>query len=123
MPLAELPCERASREIIPSIRAALVKYLIEKKNLSRYSVAKLLGITPASVTNYMKGERGNSLVEQLLMSDEYIGIIELMASIILQHNGLYDKDAYTQYKDLVCKLCSQINEAAKKANCPPEHKH
>ncbi len=122
MPLAELPCEKASRLIIPSIRAALVKYLIEHRNLTRYHVAKLLGITPASVTNYMKGERGTKLIEQLLMNQDYYRVIEKMADVIIRNRGLYTDSAYVQYKDLVCTLCSQLNEAAKKANCPP-HGH
>ncbi len=116
--IAELPCERASRVIIPSIRAALVRHLVENKKISRYNVAKLLGITPASVTNYMKGERGDPELEKRILSEEkYYRIIEVMANLILSSKGLGDPKTYVRFRELVCTICSGLNEVAQRAGC------
>jgi len=118
MPAAELPCEKATRVIIPSIRAALVRYLVEERKMTRYSVAKLLGITPASVTYYMKGLRGDpSIEEKLLEIPEYKGVIVRMAELLIANNGIRDGKSYRTFKTMVCSVCSRLNDAARLAGC------
>ncbi len=118
MPAAELPCEKATRVIIPSIRAALVRYLVEERKMTRYSVAKLLGITPASVTYYMKGLRGDpNIEEKLLEVPEYKGVIVRIAELLLSNNGIHDGKSYRMFKTMVCSVCSRLNDAARLAGC------
>jgi len=115
--IAELPCEIASREILPSIRAAIVKYLLEK-GYSKYAVARMMGLTPASVTYYVSGKRGNPELEAKLLSNSHRRVIEKLASIIEKawRDGA-DSETYTRYRDLICKLCSGFNPAARAAGC------
>ncbi len=47
-------CEIAANEVIPLIRAKIAAILKEEYDMSVYKIAKLIGTTPASVTNYLK---------------------------------------------------------------------
>lgn len=64
-----VPCEVAMRDIIPSIKALLVKELVEH-GLSQLRAAALLGLTPAEASYYLKGKRANTTYRQVLESDQ-----------------------------------------------------
>jgi predicted transcriptional regulator len=55
-----LPSEIESKSLIPAVRAILAKDLVKAKGLKEEEVAKLLGITQAAVSNYLRGTRGDS---------------------------------------------------------------
>ena len=117
--IAELPCELASREILPSIRAAIVRVLVEERGYSKYTVAKMMGLTPASITYYMSGKRGNPDLQNKLLSGGYRRIVEMLADIVERSwkQGA-DNKSYMKYRDLVCTICSGFNPLAKAAGCP-----
>jgi predicted transcriptional regulator len=114
----ELPCEYASKVVIPSIRALIVKKLVEEYKMSRYKAAKLLGLTPAAVTYYLNGERGKKLVKQIESRPELVKIIDELSRLIAGENGIKSLETYRQYKESICKVCSEVNEYAKMAGCP-----
>ena len=55
-----LPSEIEAKSLIPAIRSILAKKLVEEKNFREEEVAKVLGITQAAVSNYIRGTRGDS---------------------------------------------------------------
>ena len=117
--ITELPCELASREILPSIRAAIVRVLVEERGYSKYTVAKMMGLTPASITYYMSGRRGNPDLQKKLLNSDYRRVVEALADIIERawKQGA-DIGAYTRYRNLVCTICSGFNPLARAAGCP-----
>jgi uncharacterized protein len=52
-----LPSEIESKSLIPAVRAILAKDLVKAKGLKEEEVAKLLGITQAAVSNYLRLKR------------------------------------------------------------------
>ncbi len=54
------PCEIIVWEVLPCIRAALAKELVEK-GLSQNETSKMLGITQAAVSQYTSKKRGTKL--------------------------------------------------------------
>jgi len=52
------PCEVVVKDILPAIRAMLVKELIEHHHLSQVEVASKLGITQPAVSQYLRMLRG-----------------------------------------------------------------
>lgn len=52
------PCEVVVKEVLPAIRAMLVKELIERHRLSQVEVAHKLGITQPAVSQYLRMLRG-----------------------------------------------------------------
>jgi len=55
-----LPAEIESRVTIPILRALTAKKLIKEMKFTQEQVAKLLGVTQAAVSNYLRGVRGLS---------------------------------------------------------------
>ena len=52
------PCEVAVKDVLPTVRAMLVKELIERHHLNQVEVAKKLGITQPAVSQYRRMLRG-----------------------------------------------------------------
>ncbi len=61
-----LPAEIESRTLIPALRAILSKRLSQKYNIHEDEISKMLGVTQAAVSNYIRGTRGDpKLIEKL----------------------------------------------------------
>ena len=60
------PCEVVVKDVLPAIRAMLVKELVERHQLSQVEVARKLGITQPAVSQYMRMLRGAGRASTLL---------------------------------------------------------
>jgi len=71
-----LPAEIESRTLIPALRAILSKRLSEKYNIHEDEISKMLGVTQAAVSNYIRGTRGDpKLIEKLLGEEQVANMI------------------------------------------------
>ncbi len=85
-----LPSEIESKLLIPAIRAILSKELVIEKGLKEEEVARMLGITQAAVSNYLRGTRGdNELISKLISLNEIMSMIKEIS------NDLSTNRAYT----------------------------
>ncbi|WP_460123874.1 transcriptional regulator [Stetteria hydrogenophila] len=109
-----MPCEITAKYIIPSIRALIAKVLVEEYGVPRYRVAKLLNTTPASITNYLEGRRGNKFLEALMENAEVKSIVRRFCEKILSHPEQSSIDM-AEYREVVCSICTQINPLARLA--------
>jgi predicted transcriptional regulator len=72
-----LPSEIESKLLIPAVRAILSKELVTEKGLKEEEVARMLGITQAAVSNYLRGTRGdNELISKLMSLSEIMSMIK-----------------------------------------------
>ena len=72
-----LPSEIEAKSLIPAVRAILAKKLIKEYSLREEDVAKVLGITQAAVSNYVRGTRGDiELISKLESVREVMRIID-----------------------------------------------
>lgn len=72
-----LPSEIESKLLIPAVRAILSKELTIEKGLKEEEVARMLGITQAAVSNYLRGTRGdNELISKLMSLSEIMSMIK-----------------------------------------------
>jgi predicted transcriptional regulator len=72
-----LPSEIEAKSLIPAVRAILAKKLIKEYSLKEEDVAKVLGITQAAVSNYVRGTRGDiELISKLESVREVMRIID-----------------------------------------------
>ncbi|HYY71735.1 MAG TPA: helix-turn-helix domain-containing protein, partial [Nitrososphaeraceae archaeon] len=53
-----LPSEIEAKSLIPAIRAILAKKLINEYKMKEEVVAKVIGVTQAAISNYIRGTRG-----------------------------------------------------------------
>lgn len=72
-----LPSEIESKLLIPAVRAILSKEMVIEKGLKEEEVARMLGITQAAVSNYLRGTRGdNELISKLMSLSEIMSMIK-----------------------------------------------
>jgi uncharacterized protein len=55
-----LPSEIEAKSLIPAIRSILARKLIKEFRLKEEDVAKVLGVTQAAISNYVRGTRGDA---------------------------------------------------------------
>jgi len=72
-----LPSEIESKSLIPAVRAIIAKKLSSEHSLKEDEIAKILGVTQAAVSNYVRGTRGDTqLVEKLSHIPEVMRMID-----------------------------------------------
>jgi len=59
--MVKTPCQMIVWDVLPAIRAALATELV-KNGVAQQDVAKILGIAPSAVSQYLSGKRGYRIV-------------------------------------------------------------
>ena len=70
-----LPAEIESKTLIPALRAILAKKLAEDYNVREDEISKMLGVTQAAVSNYIRGTRGDPSLIAKLLAQEQVAIM------------------------------------------------
>ena len=97
-----MPCEVATKKVLPALRAATAIVLVNEYGFTTYRTAKLLGLTPAAVSNYLFRRRGAELVDLLLSNEKYKRIVEEIASRLVSGASPEEITVYA------CLLCREI---------------
>ena len=123
-----LPSEIESRSLIPAVRVMIAKKLANEYNMREDKIAKILGVTQAAVSNYIRGTRGDTqLVSKLESIYEVKRIVDditkeiakndsFRASTMAKYIGLFN---YIRQSYIICDihhtLEKNIDEEACKA--------
>ena len=70
-----LPAEIESKTLIPALRAILAKKLAEDHNVREEEISKMLGVTQAAVSNYIRGTRGDPALIAKLLSEHQVATL------------------------------------------------
>ncbi len=89
-----MSCEVSSRRILPAIRKELVAVLV-KMGKKQNEVARMLHITPAAVTQYLKGKRA-----KISLTREEKSEVMKIASNGMKKGSVKEKD--------ICHLCERM---------------
>ena len=85
-----LPAEIESKSLIPALRAILARNLAKKHLIHEDEISKMLGVTQAAISNYIRGTRGDpKLIEKLLAEKQ---VSEMITDI---SDNLASDRAYT----------------------------
>jgi predicted transcriptional regulator len=72
-----LPAEIESKTMIPALRAILAKKLADQHKIREDEISKMLGVTQAAVSNYIRGTRGDpKLILQLSSQKQIVEMID-----------------------------------------------
>jgi len=125
-----LPAEIESKLLIPAVRAILSKELVVEKGLKEDEVARMLGITQAAVSNYLRGTRGdNEIISKLTSLSEIMSMIKEISADLSTNKAYTAKTLskfialcnYMRYSLIICdahhslernideKVCEQCN--------------
>lgn len=111
--MLEAPCEAAVKKYIPSIRASVAVILVKDYKVSVYRTAKLLGLTPAAVGNYLRGVRGNSIpFEEIMKSPAARYVREIAEALVTGDSERLIRES------MLCRACSALREYMESK--PPE---
>jgi uncharacterized protein len=112
-----LPSEIEAKSLIPAVRAILAKKLIKEYALKEEDIAKVLGITQAAVSNYVRGTRGDiELISKLESVREVMRMIDDIA-MDLSTNKAYTPSTlakfvglcnYMRYTLIICDVHHSI---------------
>jgi predicted transcriptional regulator len=118
-----LPSEIESKSLIPAVRAILAKELVKVRGLKEEEVARLLGITQAAVSNYIRGTRGDiELISKLSSFQEIMRMIKEIEEDLSSHRAYSASTLskfialcnYMRYSLIICdvhhRLESEIDE-------------
>jgi uncharacterized protein len=110
MIIVETPCQKIVWDLVPAIRASLAIELV-KKGQSQAAAAKLLGIAPSAVSQYISGKRGYRIEFQ----GETKELIEKLAQDLIDTN-------VSDFVVRICDICVSARGIENKCNsgCGPE---
>lgn len=95
-----LPSEIEAKSLIPAVRAILAKKLIKDYRLKEEDVARVLGITQAAVSNYVRGTRGDmELISKLADVREVMRMVDDIARD-LSTNKAYTPSTMAKFVEL-----------------------
>ncbi len=95
------PCEWKVKELIPMLRASLAIILIREYGYSIYQTSKILGVTPAAVSNYLTAKRSKeTLVEKILSDEKTAGMLKKYAKKLINNE--------LEAGDVLCILCRKL---------------
>lgn len=97
-------CVTVVKYVLPAIRVLITKELMEKYDLRKIDVAEKMYLTPAAVTQYSKGIRGSSCVEEISGSEEIMKKISELSGVIAAD----DKANFESVIDNMCEVCKLI---------------
>ena len=98
-----LPCEVAVKSVIPAIRSAIARELIQFYGLKQKDVAALLGITQTAVSKYTRFYRG-TVIEVQRIEEANIVLKETVSSLA---NGQMNK---YKLSEKLCYICGIIRK-------------
>jgi predicted transcriptional regulator len=97
------PCIVVVRYILPAVRAQIARELINKYGLRRSEAAEKMGVTPAAVTQYLKGVRGEVASSMVENSTEVIEAVSKIAE-----NLVKDEDPIIEVLGKMCETCRTV---------------
>jgi len=114
----QFPCEVLVKNILPAIRAIMVKELNTTHRISQKDIAELLGITQPSVSYYLRGERGQKAIEIIKTKtrETYQKILELT-------ERLAKAEVTTEeLLKFICDICLRVRPLYIQEVCPDKFK-
>jgi predicted transcriptional regulator len=78
-----LPAEIESKTLIPALRAILARKLAEDHKIREDEISKMLGVTQAAISNYIRGTRGDpKLIDKLLAEEQVAKMINELSDTL-----------------------------------------
>ena len=99
-----LPAEIESKTLIPALRAILAKNLAENHNVREDEISKMLGVTQAAISNYIRGTRGDPELIKKLSAEKQVSEMINEISTDLSSDMAYSPSSLSKF----IGLCNYI---------------
>lgn len=105
--LVLLPAEIESKTLIPALRAILAKSLAEEHGIREDKISKMLGVTQAAISNYIRGTRGDPELIEKLRREKHVSKMLEELSDDLASDMAYTPSSLSKF----IKLCNYIKSS------------
>jgi hypothetical protein len=102
-----LPAEIESKTLIPALRAILAKKLAEDHKVREDEISRMLGVTQAAISNYIRGTRGDPKLIEKLVSDKQVSEMINELSDRLSSDMAYTPSSLAKF----ISLCNYIKSS------------
>lgn len=102
-----LPAEIESKTLIPALRAILAKKLAEDHNIREDEISKMLGVTQAAISNYIRGTRGDPSLIAKLLAEKQVSILISELTDSLSSDMAYTPSSLSKF----IGLCNYIKSS------------
>jgi len=75
------------KHILPAIRVLVMKELIEKYDMRKVDASARMELTPAAITQYLKGERGTVFLNEISQSEETMKRVLKLAETLAENDA------------------------------------
>tara|TARA_B100001750_G_scaffold66766_1_gene53037 strand:+ start:1915 stop:2331 length:417 start_codon:yes stop_codon:yes gene_type:complete len=99
-----LPAEIESKSLIPALRAILAKNLAKKHLIHEDEISKMLGVTQAAISNYIRGTRGDPKLIEKLLAEKQVAEMIIDISDSLASDRAYTPSSLSKF----IGLCNYI---------------
>lgn len=96
-------CMVVVQYVLPAIRLLIMKNLMEKHNMRKIDVSTKMELTPAAITQYLKGERGVAFVDCVSQSEKVMKIVSDIAEALARNDIPMER-----LIDKLCMACSAV---------------
>jgi predicted transcriptional regulator len=118
-----LPCEVASRSVVPAVKALMAKELVENHGLNQDQVAEILGISQSAVSKYTTQVRGCAVrIDDI---DDVDSMVREMVSLLMtrQYQRMDLLRSFCQVcmvirrTGVMCELCQRTESQIEPERC------
>ena len=99
-----LPAEIESKSLIQALRAILARNLAKKHLIHEDEISKMLGVTQAAISNYIRGTRGDPKLIEKLMAEKQVSEMIIDISDNLASDRAYTPSSLSKF----IGLCNYI---------------
>jgi predicted transcriptional regulator len=100
-----IPCEVASKSVVPALKALMVKELLERHSLKQEQAAKLLGISQSAVSKYTKQVRGHAI--RIRNMEEVQPLVNSLVDLVVEGN--FER---TDFLNFFCQACMTVRKTS-----------
>jgi hypothetical protein len=97
------PCMVVVQYILPALRVAISRQLVNELGLKRSEAAKKMDVTPAAITQYLNKSRGDKAIDVIESSERLNELIVDLARDLAEDESLSDIQLLK-----LCRACQAI---------------
>lgn len=104
-------CEKFVKDALPATRSMLARKMLYEKGMTQMQVASVLGVSQASISQYLSAKRGNAFLRQLSSDPLIKTSIEELLTNLLDSRGSAD-----QKQEAFCDFCEVVNRRLRRSS-------
>ena len=81
------PCVTVVKYLLPAIRVLVMKELMEKHSMRKIDASAKMDLTPAAISQYIKGKRGGIFIDKIEQSEESMEMVSELSEILARNDA------------------------------------